>query len=795
MQKRKKRQISKGILIAALILFSVSLSSILIYSFTLDYSVDEALFLASKSSNVTKLYYDEENSAKSLDGYVPKLYEELYGATRKEWCDYNEVSDKFKNAFLAMEDRRFFEHHGVDAKRTLAAFLNYFFKFSRSFGGSTITQQLIKNISGDNERSIKRKLNEVFRAFHIEKEHSKEEIFESYMNVVELGEGIVGVGEAAEYYFGKSAFELDYLDAATLVGMANAPTKYNPYKNPDLCLEKRNKVLYSLFECGYIDKSMYESLKCAKLSVLPREENASRVNSWFLETVIEDAARALSLKLDVSKNIARKLIKTGGYKIYTTVSPRIQEILESYFENADNFPKEIDYGLEFSMVVSDAASGNLLATVGGVGEKQGNMILNYSEVNITPGSTLKPIALYAPLLDAKEINWATVLDDVPVEFKKNSQGLLHAFPKNSPNVYDGLTTVKDALRLSKNTVAVRLFEMLGAESIYDNLCENFGFSLVKSEKTKSGAVLSDLSASPLALGQLTQGVSLRKLTESYNVFSNDGKLSCGRSFIAIFDGDGNLVLENEAKEEQVFSKETAEIMNKLLSLVVEDGTAKKITLSELVDTAGKTGTSGAGKDKVFIGYTPYFTAGIWSGYKGEKRAVSFTGKDHLEIWNDIAREIYNSYEIFEEERSFSSDGLLYLPYCKDSGCEFCENCTLDPRGERMEWGYFTQDNAPTGVCERHVIVKYDKLSEGIACEFCPEEQIIDIALVKVEGRSFPYEITVTDAEFVAKELEEDFEYPKSFSLPYFYEAIPNGEYVGKSKGRKQFNSPCYIHRN
>ena len=579
------------------------------------------------------------------------------------------------------------------------------------------------------------------------------------------------------------------------MGIANAPTRYNPYKNPDLCREKRNRVLYSLFECGFIDKKYYDAAVSSELSVIKQELNYNYVNSWFAETVIEDASQMLASKLDVSQSVARKLLKSGGYKIYTTVSPEIQKILEEYFENTENFPTSVASGLEFSMVVSESETGNLLATVGGVGKKQGNRILNYAETNITPGSTLKPIALYAPLLDAKKIHWATVFDDVPVDFKKNSTGALYAFPKNSPNVYDGLTTVKDALKVSKNTVAVRLFNMLGAEKIYENLYENFGFtSLVRSEIRADGSIVSDLAESPLALGQLTNGISLRKLTESYNVFSNDGKLPKGRSFIAVFDSDGNLILENKREEKRVFSTESARIMNKLLENVVDGGTAESVTLSELVDTAGKTGTSGGGRDKLFVGYTPYFTAGIWCGYRGEKHSVAFEGKTHIDIWNDVAKAIYNSYPISEDVRGFSVDGLKYLPYCKDSGKIFSEKCSLDVRGERVEYGFFTNDNMPESLCDRHVIVKYDALSGGVATESCPLEELIDIALVRIENRSFPYEIIITDAEYAARDVPVDSKYPRNYTVPYFYEELPDGEYAGKSKGRKQFNSSCYIHR-
>jgi penicillin-binding protein 1A len=528
--------------------------------------------------------------------------------------------------------------------------------------------------------------------------------------------------------------------------------------------------------------------------VVDKESGESYINSWFAETVIEDASLALADKLDVSQNLARKLLKSGGYKIYTTVSPTIQKELEEYFKNTDNFPKAVESGLEFSMIISEHKNGNLLATVGGVGEKSGNRILNYAETNITPGSTLKPIALYAPLLDEKKISWSSVFDDVPVKFKRNGSTLPLAFPRNSPDVYDGLTTVKDALSLSKNTVAVRLFSMLGAENIYENLYENFGFSsLVKGKRLDNGTVVSDLSESPLALGQLTYGVTLRKLTESYNVFPNDGMLSKGRSFIAIFDSFDNLILENKTEPKQVFSAECARIMNKLLEAVVDEGTAKRISLNEIVDTAGKTGTSGGGHDKLFVGYTPYFTAGIWCGYKGDKRAVHFESKTHLDIWNDIARRVYNSFNIREEERHFSVDGLVYLPYCKDSGEMFSENCMLDPRSDRMDFGYFTSDNAPNSKCQRHVVVRYDKSSGGIATDLCPENEIVDIALLKIEGRSFPYEIFVKDAEYTVRAFSGNEDLAKEYLLPHFDKNLPKLEYSGKSRKKKQFNSSCDIH--
>ncbi len=788
--KKKKSNILKiiAVIILTFIVFFI-ITVVFIYQ-SIDYSFDEDLFLSARSSGTTTIYY---NSSKDNDHYTPMLYEELNsGAYRKLWRPYAEISDSLKNSFIAMEDRDFWSHSGVNVKRSILALLNHIFHFKTGFGGSTITQQVIKNISGDNERTVKRKMNEIFRAIHMEKDHSKEEIFEIYLNIVNLSENILGVGEAAETYFGKSVGELDYKEAAVIVGIANAPERYNPYRNPEACKKKRNRVLYSLWQCGFIDENYYEKAKNEDLGVLPRSEENRRFNSWFTETVINDVAIDLSIERNISKSLAMKYLINGGFKIYSTVSPEIQTVLDDYFKNTENFPKQIDDGLEYSMVVSDPKSGNLLATIGSVGEKRGNRLLNYANVKITPGSTLKPLALYAPLLDSGRINWASVFDDVPLEFKQNDTEEWKMFPQNYPAVYDGLITLKDALRLSKNTVAVNLYKMLGAERIYLSLKNNFGFnSLVKKKVLDDGKVLSDLSASPLALGQLTDGLTLRELTEAYNVFPNDGNLKKGRSYLFVYDIHGDRVLEKEDSEKEIFKAETARIMNKLLEGVVDEGTAKRITLSEITDTAGKTGTSGNDKDRIFIGYTPQLTAGIWCGYSGQKRSISQLSVSHLEIWDQVMHEIYIKTNLGES--FFSTEGLLRLPYCMDSGEMYGDICMYDIRGSRMEYGFFTEDSKPNAICKRHILCKYDISSEGVAGENCPECDLCDIALIKVETRNFPCEVIITDAEYVWRNTKDVNAYPNDYTVPYFYNTIPPDEYVGKSKNKKQFNSGCYIH--
>ena len=689
------------LILSLLIVFLVS--GIYIYAKrNIDFSLDEKLFCDNKNTSITKLYYDESGGS---GVYIPKeLCSILPAENRKIWYSYDEIGDNLKDAFIAVEDRDFFVHKGVNFRRTAFALINYFLHIKPKFGASTITQQTIKNISGDNEQTISRKLSEIIRAVNIEKKHTKEEIFELYLNIVPMSEKISGVGFASEYYFGKTPDSLTNAEAATLVGITNAPTRYNPYRHPDACIEKRNKVLYAMLDFGKISPAEYSDAVSEPLSLVNSDAIGENTNSWFVETVCDDICRDLSEKKRISQSAARLLVLNGGLSVYTTVNPDIQSTLERYFENKSNFSDAVNSGLNYSMVVTDSKNGNLLGIVGGVGKKKGNRIINYALVPRTPGSAIKPLSLYGPIINQKRANWATVFDDSPVLFNEDGNGNYIPYPKNYPDSYDGAITLSDALRVSKNTVAVRIFNMLGADRIFSNLKRDFFFDTLVDEKTMSdGRKITDKAAAPLALGQLSYGVSLRKLTEAYTVFPSDGTLSRGRSYVAVYDGDGKVLLDNPISSKQVFSTKCARIMNKLLERVTESGTAKAITLDEIVDTAGKTGTSGKDKDRLFIGYTPYYTAGIWCGYEKGNESIGYQPKSHLEIWDEIMKELHETRLKHEDNvESFSTVGLEYLPYCKDSGQLYSDKCIEDSDRTKLAYGYFTEDNKPTKLCKHHL---------------------------------------------------------------------------------------------
>ncbi len=786
--------VKKTLIIFSVILFIISLFSLFgflfikAYSEKIDFSYDEMLFDAKQGSNVTRYF------AKDKNGEYVLVDVNAASEGKKIWYQYDEISDNVKKAFLAVEDRGFFEHSGVDYKRTAYALLNQLFHFKSTFGASTITQQLIKNISGDDEITFERKLKEILRAQEIEKNHTKEEIFELYLNIVPMGENLIGVGTASEEFFGKSPSALTIGESATLVGITNAPSRYNPHLNYDNCLEKRNTVLKIMQEYGQISRREYEDEISKPLGVLPKNEKDTEPDSWFIEAVREEVINDLVNEKDLSYETARLLLDNGGLSIFTTMNTDIQNILETYFQNTNNFPKQVNNGLQYAMVVCDSQNGALLGIIGRAGQKNAERILNYATVPHTPGSALKPLALYAPLLDSGRVNWATVFDDTPVTFSEKA-GKYTEYPKNYPNRYQGLINTKNALKLSKNTVAVRMYSMLGAENIYHSLTKDFDFdTIVRSSYTDDGQRITDVAVSPLALGQLSYGVSLRKLTEAYTVFPSEGIKHTSKSYEYILDKDGNELIRKNGEEKRIFKSSSARIINQMLSEVVKSGTAKDITLKNIIDTAGKTGTSGEDKDRLFIGYTPTVTAGIWCGYESGDKSVGNLSKTHLKIWDDVMKKITETTLGYSQQTpEFSTKGLSYLPYCIDSGKIYQQKCELDPRGARIEYGYFTNDNKPNAACDIHKICYYDELSGAVANENCPFEDLKEIALLDIPWRKFPKEIIISDAEYVYRVLDDKTKFGDSFEEAYFMYAIPDNEYVGKGRNKKQYNSGCYIH--
>ena len=684
-----------GIVILAIVILCIALiCGLLIYvNKNVDYEVDEALFR--KATDEETVYY----YAYDKNGNLEEVWKS-FGRDKREWVELSDVSRYLIDGFIAVEDRDYYSHSGINIKRTVAAIFNYIFKFRDSFGASTITQQVVKNISGDNEVTIKRKIHEIFRAINMEKNHSKDEILEMYVNIIPMSNNINGVSLAAETYFGKEARELSIAEAATIVGITNAPSKYNPYTNPEKCVEKRNRVLYAMLRNRAIDEESYSIAVNSPLEIKKSNESYTP-SSWFVETAANDILKDIEKKYNVSEAAAKMMLK--GARVILTMSPEIQEILEEFFYDSNNLSSKFFEGMNYAMVVSDPYTGNLLGIIGAGGKKSGERLFNYATNPITPGSTIKPLSIYAPLIDRGEIHWSYLVEDSPAKYIiQNGEEI--PYPKNTPDIYEGEITVSEAIKKSKNTVAIKLLDKLGVYDAFNILHEGYGFSnLVKNEVNNSGGTLTDIAEAPLALGQLSKGESLRKLTESYNVFPNGGVLNCGSSYFSVYDKDGGVVTESVYESRRLMRKDTADIINQLLMNVVNDGTARQINLKNSVDTAGKTGTSGGDRDRLFIGYTPYFSAGIWCGFTSGNNSVGFNTPSHLQIWDSVMSEIHDElvFDKFNENiRCFDTSDLILQPYCSISGELASESCELDDE-MRIQYGYYSKNNLPDNICEIH----------------------------------------------------------------------------------------------
>ncbi|MBO7341094.1 MAG: transglycosylase domain-containing protein, partial [Clostridia bacterium] len=391
----------------------------------------------------------------------------------------------------------------------------------KSFGASTSTQQLVKNLTGDDRVSIDRKITEMFSALDLERRASKREILEMYLNVINLADGCRGVGAAAKHYFSKSVDQLTIGECACIAAITNNPVRYNPLTHPEQNEQRRVLILACMLEQGYIDAERYvQAVQPLSFSKQSREKD--RVASWYEDMIIEDITRDLCEKYGYTRAAASALVYGGGLRIYAAMDERVQDIVEQYFATTDIFERDE----RASMVIIDPQTGDILGVAGANGTKRANRVQNYAtDVRLPPGSAIKPLSVFAPALEQGLINWATVFDDVPLRFEDGKP-----WPRNAHFAYHGLTDASVALADSVNTVAVQILEQVGRKNSLSFLREQLGMiSLSDDDTTQAG----------LALGQFAHGVTLRELTNAYTVLY-DGNYHPARSYFRVTDAAGNV---------------------------------------------------------------------------------------------------------------------------------------------------------------------------------------------------------------------------------------------------------------
>ena len=664
----------------------------------LDPEEDVALLDQLSTIGTTRLYLSDGEE-----------YEMIYATENRIWCSSEEIPEVVRGALISIEDKRFYSHHGVDWLRTGKAFANYVLRFDEPFGGSTITQQLVKNVSGENDVKSERKIREILRALRLEKRFSKDEILTFYLNVIPLANRCYGIGAAASFYFGKTPSELTAAEAATLAAITNAPARYDPLRFPERNRERRDLILTKMEERGYLTKEEADAAR-AETVVFKAERGGAgtRIVSWYTEAVLSDVIRDLCEIKGLSEGAATALVYRGGLAIDICCDETIQRTAERVCREAD------PAGGNLAVWVLDPESGAVLAAVGGAGEKTVNRGLHYATDALRPpGSALKPLSVYAPALRAGLIHWATVFEDLPL---RTFDG--EPWPRNANGVYDGRIGVHEAIARSKNTVAVAVLDRLGERTSFDFLQNECGLSsLVEEEYDANGRRFSDLSEAPLALGQLTRGVALRELTDAYSVFAGQGERVRGITYKTVRNRAGEIILSNAVEHSRVLSPQEAAIMTGMLEETVGYGTARTLTLPSVVPTAGKTGTTSGSRDRWFIGYTPSLLCGVLSTSDGA--SVDGTPRSPLPVWDTIMKAAHASLlDGKDESQAFPIPaGVLTLPFCLDSGELPGELCTLDLRGERIGYGLFTPDNRPYDGCSLHKPILYDRITG----EWLPDE--------------------------------------------------------------------------
>lgn len=788
---KKKKHIFLKILAVGLILLTLAVAVAAVYIVTnFETEVDMSMFGSEILDSTTRFYY------LSSEGEAVELDETLRGNRRILYCEYEQIPQNLVNAFVAIEDKRFFEHSGVDIYRTLGAAANYLLGFDKRFGASTITQQLIKNVSGRDEVTVERKIQEILWAFDLEKKMSKEEILENYLNVINLSQGCYGVGAAADIYFSKPIEALTLAECATVAAITNSPTYYNPIRNPENNRERRNLILDEMYAQGFVEEAEYLEARESDIELEVNEDAIADItNSWYIDMVVDDVIADLVKTYGYSTDVAARTVYNGGLRIVTAMDPTVQNVLEKYYKNTSNFKYSGEALAESAMIIIDPLNGNVLGVVGAIGEKEGNRIQSFATDSKRPsGSSVKPLSVYAPALERGLITYSTVYDDVPLEFIKSGKGY-KLWPQNANMVYNGLTNVNFALKNSLNTVALKVLYKVGVGNSFDFLKNKLGMtSLVESAVTDAGYI-TDKAPAALALGQMNYGVTLRELTNAYCMFANDGQTSKSRSYLSVTDSKGRELLNNTEEHEYAISPANASIMTKMLQNVITTGTASAVTLDSRVDVAGKTGTTQNDNDKWFVAYTPYCLGGVWYGYEYPKPISKAQKNAYLEIWNDVMTELHKSYFIPTEGRkSFKLDSsVVKATYCKDSGKLMTNACYLDPRLNRAEVGYFVKGSEPKSYCDCHRIVEYDSDNNGIACKDCDYEGIVDVGLLNVK-RSFPMQIYVSDAQYVCRDLPENTPISTDGSA-YFSKILGKNEYCGISNTAEQFNRGCQAHFN
>ena len=733
-----------------------------------------------------------------------QLLQQIHTSSNRQWATIDEIPENLVHAAIAIEDKRFYEHQGVDWITTVKACGNMFFGSSSTFGGSTITQQLIKNLTGDDSVTVQRKVMEIFRAQQFERSYDKDTIMEWYLNTIYLGNGCYGVKSAAAEYFGKELQSLTPAECASLISITNNPSIFNPYGSTfewdpgdgegkrEMLASERNQIrqINTLYEmhnqewltdeeyeqaleqaenmvfksgideadrwavcsntsCGYANTAShfgtaetgYTCPVCGR-SVSLTSDSSKEVYTYFVDTVLEDVAADLAamdgiewstLSKEIKSNYIFK-IQRGGYHIYTTLDMDVQNAVDAIYMDTSKIPDtKSTQQLQSAIVIIDNSTGDIVAMAGGVGEKVDHDGYNRAtDAKLQTGSVQKPLSVYAPAFEVGAVTPASVVNDLPV-MKINND----VFPKNDGRTYSYAKTVYEGLVKSTNAISVRTLRLIGYDYAYRFTKDKFRIGTVTEEYiTSSGQKLSDLGDSPLGLGALTVGATVRDMATAYATFPNDGVYREGRTYTKVYDSEGSLVLNNEQETEQILSKKTVDYIDYCLSGVITSGTGGVAKISGH-NVAGKTGTTSSSKDRWFCGYTAYYTAAIWCGYDQPEviKLKNSSGNPAARLFSQVLTPVHAN---LAKKALYSTSSFENFSVCLHSGGSATSTCSKDLLARlhgvaAVDSAYAHSDDGPTSSCNKHILVDYCVTGGGVANEYCAlmGGQVESLALVKL----------------------------------------------------------------
>lgn len=801
----------------------------LLLVFVVTLTIFSGIFMAYINSTMrgkVEVYLDEFETKVSTELYSQDpdtgewvMYQTLYlNSENRIWTDLEDIPKYLQEAAIAIEDKRFEKHHGVDWKGTTRAIVYTLFGKNVQ-GGSTITQQLVKNVTGDNEVTVKRKITEIYRALELEKRYEKDEILEAYLNEVFFGQSCYGVVTASRMYFNKDVSDLTLAECASLMGITNNPSMYDPTLSSwtrENNRERQLTILGAMLEQEKISQEEYDEAKAEDIvfsngftisgkyvgsdgtatepepeepstddTESPADEEEPTIKgrySWFTEAMIGDVADALVEKYGITDKVrdngttytayeqAWDMVHGKGYKIYTTQNPKYQKIAEDVCYDLSNIPytssytnsagEQVEDQLQIALTIVDPTNGYVVAMIGGAGEKQADRVWNWAVNARQCGSAIKPLSTYAPALDDGTINGASVIDDYPMLLNGD------VWPRNDNWRYQGLMPLHLALRQSLNTCAVRTNLAYGVDRSYEFLVNKLGFeNLTYTDSQQVGN---------MALGGFEKGVTTEEMAAGFATFVNEGVYTKPRTFVRVEDANGNVILENEAKSTVAMKNTTAALMNSLLQEASLQGTGYQAQFPGM-HIAGKTGSTNSNKDRYFAGYTPYYSCAVWAGYEHNQRIVA-SGNPCAVIFQKVMKAIH---EDLPDKDFFSCAGLTSVAVCADSGMLASENCALDVRGSRVYTALVAADNAPTSVCTMHTAPSYTvNMADSDGNVTTVTGSVLNYQRELIEGHD---EIVVEDAfmmlggwnGFFGDEEDEDFNMPNGDHDDTMDDSVPD----------------------